>query len=158
VSPIVFCHNDLNAGNMLLETESRDIAIIDYEYGSYNFRGFDLGNFFNEWMMNYKVNEHPYYKIQTEFWPTRTQQTEFFREYIAESKRLEKQTTISVSADEISALRAETEQFSLCSHLLWCLWGIMQVGVSDLKFGFLEFAKARFELYLKQKSKIFGAI
>lgn len=61
-SPIVFCHNDLNAGNMLLDSKS-NIVIIDYEYGSYNYRGFDLGNFFCEWMMNYRVKDYPNFKV-----------------------------------------------------------------------------------------------
>ena len=61
-SPIVFCHNDLNAGNMLVDGKG-NISIIDYEYGSYNYRGFDLGNFFCEWIMNYKVKEPPKFKV-----------------------------------------------------------------------------------------------
>ena len=54
----VFCHNDLLAGNCLLQEERSssipnrevgDITIIDYEYGGYNFRAYDIANHFNEW-------------------------------------------------------------------------------------------------------------
>ena len=61
-SPVVYCHNDLLAPNLLLEdvgvegAEARAAAkataplhVIDFEYGGYNYRGFDLGNHFNEW-------------------------------------------------------------------------------------------------------------
>ena len=74
-SPVVYCHNDLLAPNLLLEeraprgddaagadvsasasasalaSEASEPAlhIIDFEYGGYNYRGFDLGNHFNEW-------------------------------------------------------------------------------------------------------------
>lgn len=36
-SPVVFCHNDIQAGNILRMSESK-LIIIDYEYGSYNYR------------------------------------------------------------------------------------------------------------------------
>lgn len=52
-SPVVFCHNDLLAGNVLLlggssERSVEDMAdlkvqLIDFEYGCYSFRGFDWG-------------------------------------------------------------------------------------------------------------------
>jgi thiamine kinase-like enzyme len=55
----VLCHNDLLSGNILLSNEtplsafdSNDenthpkISLIDYEYASYNHRGFDIGNHF----------------------------------------------------------------------------------------------------------------
>lgn len=45
-------HNDLLAGNLLLSNDPIDndedgITIIDYEYGSFGHRGFDMGNHFN---------------------------------------------------------------------------------------------------------------
>jgi ethanolamine kinase len=64
-SPVVYCHNDLLAPNLLLGTpdaapasasaqapsaqQEAALHIIDFEYGGYNYRGFDLGNHFNEW-------------------------------------------------------------------------------------------------------------
>ncbi len=63
-SPVVYCHNDLLAPNLLLATPPPRcegaserppadtppaLTIIDFEYGGYNYRGFDLGNHFNEW-------------------------------------------------------------------------------------------------------------
>lgn len=35
-SPVVFCHNDINIGNILKMPNK--LMIIDYEYGSYNYR------------------------------------------------------------------------------------------------------------------------
>ncbi|XP_057245274.1 choline kinase alpha-like, partial [Malurus melanocephalus] len=49
-SPVVFCHNDVQEGNILLlsgrEGSSDRLMLIDFEYSSYNYRGFDLGNHF----------------------------------------------------------------------------------------------------------------
>lgn len=46
-SPVVFCHNDLQCGNIIYQQPDR-VKFIDYEYGAPNYRGFDLGNHFNE--------------------------------------------------------------------------------------------------------------
>lgn len=51
-SPVVFAHNDLQYGN-IMDTYDGYVTLIDYEYGGYNYRGFDIGNFFCEWMYNY---------------------------------------------------------------------------------------------------------
>ena len=59
-SPVVFSHNDINTGNILVkeETECREpVVLIDYEFASYNYRGFDLANHFNEWMYDYRYRE-----------------------------------------------------------------------------------------------------
>lgn len=44
---MVLCHNDLNLTNCI-ENQNGDIHIIDYEFASQNYLGFDIGNFFNE--------------------------------------------------------------------------------------------------------------
>lgn len=43
-SPIVFCHNDLLSANLIYNEGRDEVAFIDYEYGAYNYRGFDIGN------------------------------------------------------------------------------------------------------------------
>ena len=44
----VFSHNDLLSGNILL-LHSGELRFIDFEYGAYNFRGYDFGNHFCEY-------------------------------------------------------------------------------------------------------------
>jgi len=62
-SPVVFSHNDLQEGNILIrphyETLDEKLALIDFEYCSYNYRGFDLANHFCEWSFNYNVEASP---------------------------------------------------------------------------------------------------
>jgi ethanolamine kinase len=58
-SPVVFGHNDLLSGNLLVAQEpgfdpaaadlDRPVTVIDFEYGAYTYRGFDIGNHFNEY-------------------------------------------------------------------------------------------------------------
>lgn len=55
--------NNLQEGNILIrpEYESADdkLVLIDFEYCSYNYRGFDLANHFCEWSYNYNVDLYP---------------------------------------------------------------------------------------------------
>nr|BAU37043.1 ethanolamine kinase [Chlamydomonas asymmetrica] len=69
-SPVVFSHNDLLSGNILIlqppqgtgraegaagkadnqqDDAGQDMQFIDFEYSAYGFRGFDFGNHFNEY-------------------------------------------------------------------------------------------------------------
>lgn len=60
-SPIVFAHNDTNSTNMLFDPHSHQIYLLDYEYSGYNYRAFELGNFFNEQLWDYEVPTPPYF-------------------------------------------------------------------------------------------------
>nr|XP_014720035.1 choline/ethanolamine kinase isoform X3 [Equus asinus] len=76
-SPVVFCHNDIQEGNILLLSEPEDVdslMLVDFEYSSYNYRGFDIANHFCEWVYDYTHEEWPFYKAQAADYPTRGQQ------------------------------------------------------------------------------------
>ena len=71
-SKVVFSHNDINTGNILVrylwfsinlnntqllrdEEDGCDpVVLIDFEFSSYNYQGFDIANHFNEWMYDYR--------------------------------------------------------------------------------------------------------
>ncbi|XP_033992237.1 choline kinase alpha-like [Trematomus bernacchii] len=79
-SLVVFCHNDVTEGAILI-LEDKDpnttdrLMLIDFEYSSYNYRGFDFGNHFCEQCMyDYTYNQWPFYKATQENYPTREQQ------------------------------------------------------------------------------------
>ncbi|NXU94730.1 CHKB kinase, partial [Xiphorhynchus elegans] len=101
-SPVVFCHNDVQEGNILLlagheASPSDKLMLIDFEYSSYNYRwgwgilgtwgglwgslltliflrGFDIGNHFCEWVYNYTHSSWPFFKASPENYPSRQQQ------------------------------------------------------------------------------------
>jgi choline/ethanolamine kinase len=52
-SPIVFSHNDLQENNILRNGSTQELHFIDFEYSNYNYRGFDFGNHFCEWTIEY---------------------------------------------------------------------------------------------------------
>uniref|UniRef100_A0A672MVC4 ethanolamine kinase n=1 Tax=Sinocyclocheilus grahami TaxID=75366 RepID=A0A672MVC4_SINGR len=87
-SPVVFCHNDVQEGNILMldgrENSSDKLMLIDFEYSSYNYRGFDFGNHFCEWIYDYTYDQWPFYKAKVENYPNRQQQLRFIRHYLSE--------------------------------------------------------------------------
>lgn len=74
----MFCHNDLQEGNILMKENEpsggRSLCLIDYEYCSYNYRGFDLANHFVEWTYDYTSPKYPHYTVNRELFPTKDQQ------------------------------------------------------------------------------------
>ncbi|XP_066959981.1 choline/ethanolamine kinase isoform X1 [Macrobrachium rosenbergii] len=85
-SPVVFSHNDMQEGNILLNTQGKTpddrLSIIDFEYCSYNYRGFDIANHFCEWMYEYKLPVYPYYTVAKENFPEKDKQLFFIRAYL----------------------------------------------------------------------------
>ncbi|XP_045671433.1 choline/ethanolamine kinase isoform X1 [Ursus americanus] len=155
-SPVVFCHNDIQEGNILLlsEPENTDrLMLVDFEYSSYNYRGFDIGNHFCEWVYDYTHEEWPFYKAQPADYPTRGQQLHFIRHYLAEVKKGE-----TISQEEQRKLEedllVEANRYALASHFFWGLWSILQASMSTIEFGYLEYAQSRFQFYFQQKAQL----
>ncbi|KAM8891004.1 choline/ethanolamine kinase [Spinachia spinachia] len=159
-SPVVFCHNDVQEGNILM-LEDKDhnsldkLMLIDFEYSSYNYRGFDFGNHFCEWMYDYTYNQWPFYKATTENYPTREQQLHFIRGYLLEQRRHSDMTVDQTQVEEDLIL--EANRYALASHFLWGLWSIIQAKISKIEFGYMDYALCRFDAYTKQK-KLFSEL
>ncbi|XP_033824312.1 choline/ethanolamine kinase [Periophthalmus magnuspinnatus] len=159
-SPVVFCHNDVQEGNILIledkdQSSNERLMLIDFEYSSYNYRGFDFGNHFCEWMYDYTYNQWPFYKASPENYPTRDQQLHFIRSYLAEQERL---LTLDMKMHRTQVeenMIIEANRYALASHFLWGLWSIIQAKISKIEFGYMDYAQCRFDAYFKQK-KLFA--
>uniref|UniRef100_A0A8C9Y2W2 Ethanolamine kinase n=1 Tax=Sander lucioperca TaxID=283035 RepID=A0A8C9Y2W2_SANLU len=153
-SPVVFCHNDVQEGNILM-LEDKDhkltdrLMLIDFEYSSYNYRGFDFGNHFCEWVYDYTYNQWPFYKATPENYPSREQQLHFIRRYLAEQRRHSDITLDQTQMEEDMII--EANRYALASHFLWGLWSIIQAKISKIEFGYMDYAQSRFDAYFKQK-------
>uniref|UniRef100_A0A8C2B095 ethanolamine kinase n=1 Tax=Cyprinus carpio TaxID=7962 RepID=A0A8C2B095_CYPCA len=154
-SPVVFCHNDVQEGNILMldgrENSSDKLMLIDFEYSSYNYRGFDFGNHFCEWIYDYTYNQWPFYKAKVENYPNRQQQLRFIRHYLSEKGGIAPADQARIEEDMI----IEANRFALASHFLWGLWSIIQAKISKIEFGYMDYAQHRFDTYFKQK-KLFS--
>ncbi|XP_075409544.1 choline/ethanolamine kinase isoform X3 [Tenrec ecaudatus] len=155
-SPVVFCHNDIQEGNILLLSEPEDtdsLMLVDFEYSSYNYRGFDIGNHFCEWAYDYTHEEWPFYKARPADYPTREQQLHFIRHYLSEVKKGEAPSPEHQRELEEDLL-VEVNRYALASHFFWGLWSILQASMSTIEFGYLEYAQSRFQFYFQQKRQL----
>ncbi|KAI8565591.1 hypothetical protein RHMOL_Rhmol03G0272000 [Rhododendron molle] len=140
-SPVVFAHNDLLSGNLMFNDEEEKLYFIDFEYGSYNYKGFDIGNHFNEYAG---------YDCDYSLYPSRDEQYHFFRHYLEPEKPLE------VSDKDLEALYVETNTYRLASHLYWALWALIQAKMSPIDFDYLSYFFLRYNEYKKQKENCFS--
>lgn len=150
-SPVVFCHNDMQEGNILMlqgENENNNgepklvlignillppaftfliISLIqDFEYCSYNYRAYDLANHFMEWTYNYTNPERPYYWENQEDYPTKEQRLRFIRVYLEE---------LGLKEDPMKLMK-EVEFFNLVCNLFWGLWSIVNADTSQIPFSY----------------------
>lgn len=134
-SPIVFCHNDLLCGNIMVNKDKR-VALVDFEYSSFNYRGFDIANFFCEAMggtIDGIVDESRY--------PSEDARYNFCREYLQNG---------GGGADKsVGGLVDEAEKFGCATHLYWGLWALIQAVNSTVDFPYPKFAEQRLRLFLR---------
>ncbi|KYM75851.1 Choline/ethanolamine kinase [Atta colombica] len=235
--PVTFCHNDMQEGNILLlhNTRKPKLVLIDFEYCSYNYRGFDIANHFAEWQYDYTTSEYPFFHERPAAGPTKEQkgvglacaacvyisftgpQSVKTRLMPANREKFDRQcetvgnqgatgTTILAAPIRSSTIleylytlltsqfiacvpfrtylfgialnfiRAylrtlskegsleeerfmmEIRIFSLASHLFWGLWSIVNAKLSQIPFGYWDYAVCRLKnyMYLKEKFLISG--
>ena len=168
-SPVVFCHNDLQEGNILIRENAapavEKLVIIDFEYSSYNFRGFDLANHFCEWMYDYTVDKYPKYSYTPAAMPSMDEKLHFIRCYL---ETVERESLVNptdghrgmVSANSASSsitgpknefrLLREADCYILASHFFWGLWGVVNAPVSSIPFGYWVSISFTSVLFLKK--------
>lgn len=135
-APVVFSHNDLLSGNLMRNDDEEKLFLIDFEYGSYSYRGYDIANHFNEYAG---------YDCDYSLYPGKDTQYHFFRNYI------QPDSPHKVNDKDLLALYIETNTFRLASHLYWALWSLIQAKVSPIDFDYLYYFFLRYEEYKKQK-------
>ncbi|XP_029654940.1 choline/ethanolamine kinase-like [Octopus sinensis] len=145
-SPVCFCHNDLQAGNILLRSSEAslspdDLLVIDYEYCSYNYRDYDLANFFCELSFEYSNDYEDGFFYFPDRVPTLrekvvfvlTVQEDFIRAYIDNWNFFSDNL---ISMEDIKSAMKSVEVFELASHIFWTLWSIRQSQSSSIGFGY----------------------
>ncbi|KAL3140625.1 hypothetical protein ABBQ32_005194 [Trebouxia sp. C0010 RCD-2024] len=149
--PVVFSHNDLLSGNVMIPLEGTEelralqqgqvnastMQFIDFEYGSYNYRGFDFGNHWCE----YAGFDGDYSR-----YPDSKQQATFVRAY------LQQQGNKSPDEEEVEQLVREGSIFALVSHQFWGVWCLIQARYSAIDFDYMEYCSVRWSEYRKRKS------
>eukprot|EP00737_Agarophyton_chilense_P000815 gb/GEZJ01000905.1/.p1 GENE.gb/GEZJ01000905.1/~~gb/GEZJ01000905.1/.p1 ORF type:complete len:346 (+),score=54.12 gb/GEZJ01000905.1/:948-1985(+) len=136
-SPVVCAHNDLNCGNILLSTRD-EVRFVDFEYSSFNNRGFDIANFFSE-CMGGTIDG----RVYPDKYPSLDFRLQFCDTYLRE-------TGETATEEEVRTLLQESERFELLTHLYWGFWGLVQSKSSNVDFPYILFAESRFAEFLKR--------
>ena len=131
---------------------SNELVIVDFEYSGYNYRGFDLANHFCEWAYDYHAHEP--HKMKHNLYPTTREQDNFLRAYL-EVERGSRNVEGDEMEAELAQRRLECDVFSLTSHVLWGLWGILQHYQSRIQFDYLQYAIGRLEEFRRVKEGIY---
>jgi choline/ethanolamine kinase len=152
---IVLAHNDLQYGNILRHAVTGEMILVDYEYSSYNYRGYDIANHFCEWMADYH-GPIPH-TLNPKMYPTQEERAWFYRNYLAACIDSTKDVSPdSISEADVEALDKEVQSMTVISHLMWGLWGIVReadmLGRREIDFDFWEYGAARIEWFLQDYS------
>ncbi|KAL5732672.1 hypothetical protein ACOSP7_032023 [Xanthoceras sorbifolium] len=143
-----FCHNDLQYGNIMIDEETKSITIIDYEYASYNPVAYDIANHFCEMAADYHT-ETPHLLDYSKY-PDLEERQRFLRAYLGS-------TGDQLNDVEVNQLLQDVEKYTLASHLIWGLWGIISEHVNEIDFDYIEYARQRFDQYWLRKSDLLGS-
>jgi len=127
-SQTVYCHNDIHAGNFLLNKQTDNLTLIDYEYADYGPRAFDMANLFCEFA-GFECNYDQF--------PTAKLRREFYVAYLP----------TSASDADIDGLEAEVAAWTPVTHVFWALWAVIQAKYSVIDFDFLGFAAMRMKVF-----------
>lgn len=138
-APIVFSHNDLLSGNFMYNEDEGKLHIIDYEYGSHSYRGYDIANYFNE---------HAGFDCDYSLYPDKEKQFYFFRHY------LHPENPDSTTEAELEEIYAECNFYTLASHLYWATWAIVQARYSPIEFDYLGYFFMRHDEYKRRKEDV----
>ncbi|XP_043696636.1 probable choline kinase 2 [Telopea speciosissima] len=142
-----FCHNDLQYGNIMIDEETSSITIIDYEYAGFNPVAYDIANHFCEMAADYHSNDP--HILDFDRYPDLENRKRFVHIYLSSSGG-------EPSELEVEQLLNDIEKYTLASHLLWGLWGIISDHVNKIDFNYAEFARQKFKQYWLQKFTILG--
>mmetsp|Transcript_2929 Transcript_2929/g.5492 ORF Transcript_2929/g.5492 Transcript_2929/m.5492 type:complete len:136 (-) Transcript_2929:285-692(-) len=120
------------------------VRLIDFEYGGWNYVGFDIANHFNEWAGG-TDDGIPDYGL----FPSLEQRRRFCADYVDEKHRIAASTTaLSERRKETESLLKEVDAFVLVNHLYWGLWAVNQASAEGCEdFDYLLYAANRIGKY-----------
>ncbi|KAJ9685284.1 hypothetical protein PVL29_017347 [Vitis rotundifolia] len=120
----------------------------DYEYASYNPVTYDIANHFCEMAADYHT-ETPHILDYSKY-PSLEKRKRFLRIYLGHAGDQPNDL-------ELEVLVQDVEKYTLASHLLWGLWGIISEHVNEIDFDYMEYARQRFQQYWLRKPELLGS-
>jgi len=141
-SPIVFTHNDLLLANIVVNDVTGRVSFIDYEYGDYNYQECDIANHFDEMA---GVEEMDFVRQ----YPDPVFQRKWIKAYLTAFNDKGQPP----SEERLESFCRNVDRFSLCYHLMWGLWGLVQASISQIDFDFVAFGLSRLNEYFRVRDE-----
>lgn len=157
-SPHVFSHSDFNRGNRLVKevkddsgvTIKKEIYLVDFDYSTYNYRGYDLGRYFS----NYRHTDDMF---GNEGFPTDEQMGLFLNEYRLECAKVQGDHYLKLEINSLEQLIKEAKVFllnALTIDYFFCLMMYSLNPTGEKKEYFLKSAKNRYAAFKEIKERI----
>ena len=144
-SPAVFCHNDVLAGNVMLDQRTGRVTLIDFEYGGINHRGADIANHWNEWAGGTQAEMNGVCEYAR--FPSGDEQREFCAAYLGALSDRPRP-----DPDAVERLVAEANAFVQVNHWYWGLWAVNQAVLEGVaEFDYITYAESRAKRYWETK-------
>ncbi|CCD67444.1 Choline/ethanolamine kinase [Caenorhabditis elegans] len=159
---IVFSHNDLAPLNVLELNDTKEIVFIDFEYSSYNWRGFDLCMFLCENAFDYRDPTPPGLVIDQDYMENHPNLQIFCEAYIDTQYKMktanpkQKFPLTEGRAAEVESLMLECKFFIPLVNMFWAVWSLRQhLAKYEIGMDLDVIASDRFSMYfhLKEQSR-----
>jgi ethanolamine kinase len=141
---LVFCHNDLLCGNLIYDSVTERVSMVDFEYGGPNCAAYDIGNHFCEFA---GINE----PVDYDRYPSEAVQYKWIRYYLQECAKIKGGDPNALTEREVRRLYVEANKYALAAHLFWTVWALVQAAQSSIDFDYIEYAGVRFSEYRRRK-------
>merc|ERR1711902_394902 len=120
--------------NILINQPSENVneavsaSFIDYEYGDWNYREYDIANHFNEFVgLPDEKTGHMYYE---KLYPSKEFRLKWLQEYIRNTKKINFDRIFEPTLEEIEELDELVSYFTPLGHLIWGIWSLVQAKFS----------------------------
>jgi len=130
---IVLCHNDLQKNNILVNKDTFDVKLIDFEYSGYNFIEFDIANFLCELQIDYTEDCFEFHDCN-----------------VNDMKNITKLICNIYTESEEKSLQLfnNLELFTMAAHYMWIIWAIIK-SANKSSFDYIEYANKRMKILEK---------
>ena len=129
---IVLCHNDINSGNVLNDSTTSKMYLIDYEYSNYNYRCYDLANILVESCIDNNYDGENGFNIDNKSGFDKYRFKKFLQIYI-------EQTHLNTTVDEIYK---KISLYIPITNVFWGLWALLSNSNTD-NWNYKEYARQR---------------
>ncbi|CAA84300.2 Choline kinase B1 [Caenorhabditis elegans] len=152
---VVFCHNDLASSNILELNSTKELVLIDWEFGSYNCRGFDLAMHLAETAADFRDSTPPGIRISEELTDNPPNLQGFCEAYVDADNKLKNRVPSNRDL-EVSNLICECQFFWPITQLFWACF-VMKLALLKYNCGVDMDVQAqdRFAVYwhLKERTR-----